>query len=333
MTDQPVQEATSNRFVGALLGMVVGDAIAKPSIGWTPYSTHKKYQWLDAYYQIDGAKGGEYSHISRMSLEVAKSIVEKGCIEEKACADVLVGKVSTCHDLDVVSKESLSRYAAGIQLDKAGDPNSQSHEFLARLIPVGIYAAAKGHDGIELAKLCRSVCGVTHSSRGAILAGWVVAKLVRDSIRNFKILTNPYEWYQSDKSLLAQMIDFARKAESTMKIDKDTSLAERLLFSRRRLQDGTSIPEFVGLIGNRQGAGEVLPFSVFCFMKNPDSFKAVIETATMGGASTTNAALVGAMVGAYAGFSFIPEDIRNDTSNSSNVVLLGEKLAEVLLKC
>lgn len=331
MSEQPPREATANRFIGSLVGMIVGDALARPSIGLTPYSTHKRYQWIDHYYPVDG-ESGCYTSVSRIALAVARAISETRSVDAKTCADRQLDAFKMNGDIDDISKAAFIRYGSGgVELDKAGDPDSVAHEFLTRHVPVGIYAAATGVDDLDMAKLCRAATGVTHSSKRAIIGGWVVAKIIRDSIRNFKVLNNPQEWYQSDKSLFASIVTFVRRAEISIGIVGDEALADRLLFVRRRLQDNTSIQEMVGLIGNRNSMLEVLPFSVFCFMRAPDSFQAVTDVASMGGASTTCTSLVCAMQGAYGGLVAIPEDMRVDAKNSSKVVELGEKLAEVLL--
>ena len=74
--------ANQSRFLGALLGMGIGDALGMPVAGWTPAQIEERYRAIDDYHRHvfeDGAeiKAGEFTDDSEIAL----------CIVETATAN------------------------------------------------------------------------------------------------------------------------------------------------------------------------------------------------------------------------------------------------------
>ena len=324
------REYVSQKFVGTLLGMAIGDAMGLPSNGLCPYLSYKKYQQIDDFYPSTGNPPGTYSIHTKYALNIAKSIKEKISIDKESLLAAQTHVSQKAPDSDE-TKSSIIKIAA-LPYEKCGSANSLSPSFLLKMIPVGMLAAVKGYDELDLLKQCRDVCILTHGYRPSWLAGYVVAKIVRDAIRSSQELRNPYEWYQSDMSIFAKIINSVRQFETTMKGDEilADNLSGRLSFIRRKLQQGVDVDSIVGLCGNSGHAFVDVSFAVFCFMRSPDSFNAMVDSASMGGDSSINTALVGAFVGAYAGQNAIKESLRFDVKNKINITELGEQMMENL---
>ena len=283
-----------NRITGVFFGLGIGDALGKPVTGLSPFEIMSRYQTVDAFYGHKHDKPGQYSHIARDAFYIARSIYENGTIN----IDDLTQKITT--------KE------AEFQPD-----------FLPRVVPVAAHLCFNPVDDTTILKTCRDVVMITQKQKISVLPAFIIAKIIVDCIRNRKALDNPSDLYQSDKSLLARIIETLQQAEKRLEIKPKILFSDRIMFTRKKLQARISIEEFLGMNGNRE-TDECAAFSLFCFMKSPDSFNSVIAAASMGGNASVNACLVGSMVGAYTGPICFAQDFKDNVENSSKILSWGE---------
>ncbi|MEK7512006.1 MAG: ADP-ribosylglycohydrolase family protein, partial [Patescibacteria group bacterium] len=75
---------------------------------------------------------------------------------------------------------------------------------------------------------------------------------------------------------------------------------------------------------------ESIPFSMATFLRHPTDFRAgVLEAVNAGGDTDSNAAMVGALIGANCGVEAIPEEWRNFRKEFEEPVRLGEEFHRV----
>lgn len=318
----------ADKFRGALLGMAVGDALGMPAQGLSPYEVAKSFQLIDAFYPLrsKGIEAGQYTSASQLALIVARSIakskgVDKGSVEEG------YGSISSPKTLPDDVRNPMEKLRAGY--GDASAASSASCSFLPRMIPVGLWASvAKPSDG-DLLRACKTVALPSHGHRAAVIAGYVVAKVVMECVRDSSSLGSPYDMCESDKSLLSRVGAVVRQAESKLSEDElgNDRMWMRLQEVGARLQAKATVQEVYGLFGQGDDARTVASVAIFCFMSAPDDFTSVMTVASLGGESAVRAAVVGGLCGAFSGDEFMPPDMVEHVENSMRIGALGNMLA------
>lgn len=107
---------------------------------------------------------------------------------------------------------------------------------------------------------------------------------------------------------------------------------DRVSARLERLLKGSLLADPVRLrneIGTSSFALESVPFAIATFLRHPSDFHAAIDEAILAGGDTdTNAAMVGALVGAYAGLEAIPEKWRTFRPEFTQAFDLGEQMCK-----
>jgi len=292
----------TSRMTGIFFGLGIGDAIGKPVNGLSAFEIMSRYQTVDAFYSHKHEKPGQYSPVARDAFYVARSIYENGTIN----VDDLTQKIT------IKERES-------------------QPDFLPRVVPLAAYLCFNPVDDITILKSCKDVVFITQKEKSLVLPAFVIAKTIIDCIRNRKALDNPSDLYQSDRSLLARIIETLQQAEKKLDPKPKILFSDRIVFTRKKLQAKATTEEFLGINGNRD-AEECAAFSLFCFLKSPDSFNSVITAASMGGSASVNACLVGSMIGAYTGTICFAQDFKDNVENSAKILSWGENFVEKFFK-
>ncbi len=295
------RDSLLSRFTGLIHGLAIGDALAKPTTGLSPYEIMCRYQIMDAFYPDNYDGPGKNSPIAKNAFIVLKSIFENGKIVQE----------------DIKPK---------LFEEKNNQPS-----FLTRILPLAGFLSFTPIDDITIIKECKDLVFTTHQDRNFVLPAFAIAKCAIDCIRNRKSLDNPNDLFQKDLSLMSRIINTIQAMEKTLKTKPDFLFSDRLAFTRRKLQSRVSIEEFLGINGNTT-ANECACFSLFCFMKSPDSFKTICTAASMGGSANVNASLVGGLVGGYSGGICFQEDLRDNVESSSKLSTMVENLIDKFFK-
>jgi len=323
----------SERCAGALLGLAVGDALGRPAEGLSPYGVFRRFQTLDAFYPAKGSKPGEYGFKAQLALVTAKAIQAAKGVDPLGIKELAL-RIHAPKPRDEETRLALERLAS-MEPALSGSPDSASPSFLPRMVPVGLWgAAARPPDG-GLLRACAEAARMTHSHRPSVLAGFVVARIVKEAVAEPKGVEDSYGMYGSDKSLLAGVIETCRRAEAGFvgKESTEDKLWMRLDLVSRRLQSRAHVEDVVCLFGGARPptAAQVACLAAFCFMRCPDSFSSVVKAASMGGPADSVASLVGAMCGAFSGPGFMPEDMRTQVEGAAKIEALAKAMAESLL--
>lgn len=325
-------ENIDDKFSGSLLGVAIGDALGTPAVNMTPFIVKQKYQILDAFYPSIKFKTspGDYGFSTQVALIIAKALMEDKEINKKNLSDYYLKLYKTTNrNIESEISESLQRLDNGIEYDKCAS-NSISDSFLPRMIPVGLWSSMLSINDKELVKNCKDILLPTHNNKNAVIIGFVIAKIINECIKNQSSISNPYEMYGSENSLLSRIISLVRNAEEKTEENNSDKIWVRLQETSRMLQKNCTPESFVGTFGNIKVAKITGLLSIFCFMRSPDDFSSIRIAASLGGSSNISASLVGGMCGAFAGTSFIPKDMIEHVQNGSKILLLGEQMYNCL---
>jgi ADP-ribosylglycohydrolase len=320
-----------DRVAGCLLGMAAGEALGIPANGMTPWHVTKKFQSIDGFFsqRPGGAGCGQYGDGSRFVLNMAAPMRKSPKIEQGQVASAYVamrGKVGGPWG------DAADRMSNGTPFEQCGNSSLYPPEACFCGVPVGLWAAmAEAPSEVDILRACKLMAAPVYSIKACALAAFLVAYVIKDCIRNAKSLAGKEEMFERDLSLMSRAASWVRRAAASLEgEDKDIGVdaAERMDFARKSLQSGRGVAEFVGMHGNSHNAMECAVFSLFCFMRAPDDFRAACSAASMGGPAGVNAAMVGALCGAHSGLSFLPIDVQRGVSNAPRILALAEKLSK-----
>lgn len=318
-----MNQALYARVAGALAGQAVGDALGAPADGLSAYDIATRFQKIDDYF----GGNGRFSLATRFGYGLAFAF-RKGPSPEasqKAHEQVLVK----------LPNESIEEWARlGIVADpkipmmSRGHATSMGVEIVAKLCPLGAWSANVDMDDNQLLLACKLAALPTHAFRPSILSSFVIVKIIREVIRNHDAYSRSSDLFDKEGSLLHQVVEFCRSVEGKLSPEEMNagSISERLAYTRARLQGRCRPVEFASLNGHSRDVMEMVTFSVFCFMNRPEEFKAVVESIGFGGKAVVRGAIMGAMIGAFAGIRDVPPSLVRDVDGSDRVLALAKEL-------
>jgi poly(ADP-ribose) glycohydrolase ARH3 len=98
----------------------------------------------------------------------------------------------------------------------------------------------------------------------------------------------------------------------------------------RELLGGQDKEKVIAVLGNGIEAPRSVPTAIYCFLRQPQSYKdTVIYAISLGGDTDTIAAMAGAISGAYLGIEAIPSEWRAKLENREYIEALAENLWQI----
>jgi ADP-ribosylglycohydrolase len=279
-----------DRFLGALMGMAIGDALGMPVVGWSAEQIRDRYGGIDTFFPRtfpDGTKvsAGEFTDETEAALCVVESLTASG-------GEVDVANIGT-RLLHLARSES--RRWMSPQTLAALDEAEESLEFsrplvddieatpdvLARGVPIGLLHSIGSFDSGGLTRDAEAVARVTHGSPLAIAGVTAVAYLTRLATRGE---TATGDWASETAAFLGQgavadalgSADAGRNAQS---IDASKALPNVIATALNSAVSATGFPE------------------------------AVFSAVNLGGPADSRGALAGAVAGARQGVAGIPQPL------------------------
>jgi poly(ADP-ribose) glycohydrolase ARH3 len=179
-----------------------------------------------------------------------------------------------------------------------------------RIAPVGLLF----HDAVDLYETARASASVTHAHPvgvdGAAVLAWAVAQAVRLTPQE------PFPFDQFSQGL----IEFARTPE----------IRDKLVLVEGVIAQDVPSSQAARSLGRGVAVDESLPFSVYSFLRHPQSFESCLFCAVLnGGDRDTLGAMACAISGAYLGIEGIPQAWREKLENREHIAELALKLAEM----
>lgn len=151
-------------------------------------------------------------------------------------------------------------------------------------------------------------------------------------------ITHSHELGKEGAALQACAVALALNTPSDEDIDREAFLSNLQNFIRDQLykEKVAQIRELLGeqdkakvvaVLGNGIEAPRSVPTAIYCFLRQPQSYKdTVIYAISLGGDTDTIAAMAGAISGAYLGIEAIPSEWRAKLENREYIEALAENL-------
>jgi len=154
-------------------------------------------------------------------------------------------------------------------------------------------------------------------------------------------ITHSHELGKEGAALQAYAVALALNIAPGEEIDRDAFILKLQKFaqnqiyreklaSMRKLLDEQDRQQIVVALGNGIEASRSVPTAIYCFLKQPRSYKdCIIYAISLGGDTDTIASMAGAISGAYLGVNAIPPKWRLKLENRAYIEALAEGLCQI----
>lgn len=309
------------RFLGAILGCAVGDALGAPYEGKPRRYLKELANLADEYEKMSGYPLGQYTDDTQMTLKLCESIISRSKIEGKDVADrfsllwrsnSIIGEGASCRDA------MMNIIARNADWDEAGTEEGRAGNGAAmRVSPVGLFdsddLSALKDDAITQAM-------ITHRDKRAKAGAVAVAAAIYYCIHNKDI--EPHAFLDFIIELTSEISDEFSEALRELKGIIDLSEDEAFInIASRGVKDdnpSSGITPFVI---------QTVLASFYHFLKSPDDWKKSVEGALgFGGDTDTTASITSAISGCYNGYHAIPRNLIEDLKDTEYIHGIALKL-------
>ena len=273
-----------DRYLGALVGLAVGDALGAPLEGRPP-GTFTPLEDL-----VGGGahrlEAGQWTDDTAMALALADSILEHGRLDESD----LIAKFAQwrdegawsctgrCFDIGITTSAAIDRWQrSGDPFAGSSDPMTAGNGSLMRLAPVAI-AFAADPEALRDAAVRQSL--TTHAAPAAVAACEAYAMLLADVL--------------SGLALDDALVRLAARA-GAIEVPEIAAIAAGSWRGKRRRDIRSS-----GYVVHS------LEAAIWCVARSSSFEEAVLTAANLGDDADTTAAIAGQLAGALYGASGIP---------------------------
>jgi poly(ADP-ribose) glycohydrolase ARH3 len=296
-----------DRFVGALLGLMTGDALGRSAKGHTPEELLER----SGHEMI----GGFYTEDTAMMISLAEMLVACGAVDQDDLARRLGENLDPMRGHNPGELEVLYRLEQGLDWRDVNRTVFEDGSFgiggSPRAAPVGLFY----HDDLDaLIEAAAASAEVTHAHpigmAGAVTVALAVALAVKratprhmfDEIQD-RLAAHDYGGFLPYLAVLPELLD-----------------------------SWPSPPQVVeNLGGHALTVQQCVPAGLYCVLRHPDSFEKAVGFAVMfGGDADSIGAIAGAIAGAYHGVAGIPakwtDRLENEERGRDFVIDLAKRL-------
>jgi poly(ADP-ribose) glycohydrolase ARH3 len=335
-------EQGRSKFVGALLGVMVGDTFGAPVEGWTSerigdvlrvLSTlppNSPYRGL--YDNVVGVLSGHvapgrgnYTDDTQMTMAVAESLLARGSFDGEDMAAHLAAYCDGKRSYGPGVYSVLQSLRRGVPWTEAGGrlfsgEGSLGNGGASRVTPIALLY--QDGDPACLRHYAELSASITHThplgKEGAALLAAAIAHAVRlDPAQPLDATA----FLNDLRAFLSPNTGVYQESLNTI-----ASLLTRTPTHR----------EVADLLGNRIEAPRSVPTAIYAFLANANSFRdAVLFAIRLGGDTDTIGAMTGALAGAYHGADALPPEwlrvLENDVKGMDYIRDLAERLHALYL--
>lgn len=323
------------RTEGSLYGMATGDALGVPTSFMTHAYIAKTWGWIDTFYPPekghiyhDGLKAGEYTDDTEQALALAKSFIRNKKVEPLDVVDELIAWADRVKDkyaspLGPSTERALKSIKAGAPITESGKYGNTNGSAM-RISPIGIIHGLRGSSCKEMVRDVYLTCMPTHNTNVCVATAaaiaWGVALCIRGETNIDKIVQ--------------ETVRAAEIGNQYGNVVTSPSIGKRIEFLREMVHKSTdpkqTLAEIYDMFGGGDLAADSVPVAIALFALGKGDPRLVNEyCVNLGGDCDTNAAMAGAMAGAYAGVDAVPVAWR-DTIREVNKVDLTQYAKDLI---
>lgn len=296
-----------SKFLGCLIGAAIGDGLGAWREG------RRIAEKEDIASLAERVEELAYTDDTHMTIGVVESLIQSRGFDGEHMAQTFIKNYET---------EPWRGYGPGpprvFRMIKSGEPwdsaaskiyrgGSFGNGSAMRVAPVGLLYS---NNPAKLREIAYKSSSITHShelgKEGAALQAYAVALA----------LNTPSGEEIDREAFLLKLQNFAQ-----------TQLYKEKIANTKELLGEQDRARVVAVLGNGIEALNSVPTAIYCFLKQPKSYKdSVIYAISLGGDTDTIASMAGAISGAYLGIEAIPQEWRLKLENKAYIEDLAEKL-------
>lgn len=297
-----------SKFVGALLGAALGDAVGE--LAFQAPDRGALLALLDQTPQL------RYTDDTVMTLLVAEHLIAHGDLQPQILGHQFREQYhkepwrgygeSTRYIFSLVENEGIGYIDAALRLH--GGAGSFGNGAAMRIVPVALYY----HRSAELRDKVAAASRITHAHPVAIDAAAVLALAV-----SRLLAVNAHRPF-APHALLAELIGDARTGQIRDKLEHLPHL----------LASDMPPAQVAEILGHGTAAHESLPFALYSFLAHPHEFMECVLCAILsGGDRDTLGTMAGALAGTLLGAEALPKAWLARLENRQHIETLARELA------
>ncbi len=296
-----------SKFLGCLIGAAIGDGLGAWREG------RRIAEKEDIASLAERVEELAYTDDTHMTIGVVESLIQSRGFDGEHMTQTFIKNYET---------EPWRGYGPGpprvFRMIKSGEPwdsaaskiyrgGSFGNGSVMRVAPIGLLYS---NNPAKLREIAYKSSSITHShelgQEGAALQAYAVALA----------LNTPSDEEIDREAFLLKLQTFAQ-----------TQLYKEKIANTKELLGEQDRARVVAVLGNGIEALNSVPTAIYCFLKQPKSYKdSVIYAISLGGDTDTIASMAGAILGAYLGIEAIPQEWRLKLENKAYIEDLAEKL-------
>ena len=296
-----------SKFLGCLIGAAIGDGLGAWREG------RRIAEKEDIASLAERVEELAYTDDTHMTIGVVESLIQSRGFDGEHMAQTFIKNYEA---------EPWRGYGPGpprvFRMIKRGEPwdsaaskiyrgGSFGNGSAMRVAPIGLLYS---NNPAKLREIAYKSSSITHShelgKEGAALQAYAVALA----------LNTPSDEEIDREAFLLKLQNFAQ-----------TQLYKEKIANTKELLGEQDRARVVAVLGNGIEALNSVPTAIYCFLKQPKSYKdSVIYAISLGGDTDTIASMAGAILGAYLGIEAIPQEWRLKLENKAYIEDLTEKL-------
>lgn len=310
----------SDRLRGALLGVLVGDALGVPVEG----------MGRDEFEAVTGMRGGgshlqppgTFSDDGSLMLCAVESLVEKKGFDAADQGDRMLRFYFNRHwtarhvtfGVGFTTREAIVRIREGKPAAEAGldDEDSNGNGPLKRLLPLELFAHARGLTTRETVDLAHRSAKITHAHPRAQLVSGFHALLARALL---------------DGKSPASAVDFVREQAQELYASDPWNAeyrhVQQLMERNWRFVERPQVPSTGYIVHTLEAA-------IWCLLREKPFAETVLEAVNLGDAADSLGAVVGGLAGLIHGAEAIPDKWQKALARRDEVEALFARFRESL---
>lgn len=310
-TPDPAGVSLRDRFVGCLLGCVVGDALGAPYEGLWARDIPDEPALLAGFGEFEGYPAGQFTDDTQLTVATVRAVVAAGEVSPLHVARaiaalfaraVVIGPGGACLAAAHAFLETGDWETCGAEHGQAGNGAAM------RTAPLGL--AFLDHPD-RLPAAVADVSRITHHDARSVAGGVAVAKVAQLFASDPHI--DPAALCaavgEAVREISPPFAEWVGRVPSLLNEPAETAVATIA-------RAGVPAPEFDAPIITPFVVPSVLA-ALWCLLRHPESWSAAVTTAIrLGGDVDTLGAIVGALAGVRLGVGAIPEHLRRTVRQS-----------------
>ena len=321
-----------DKIKGMLIGLALGDALGSPLETLSAEEIKSQYgsvaDFVPAHKNnIHQIQNGSCSDDTQLTLAVLQAIIEaRGFNMNKIAAAHVSAMKQSANGWAGTTKEAVHKLERGISWEHSGETIVPNHGVgngvVMKIAPLAAFLAICHSDDLTKLEVVRTFTKMTHANSLAVSGALCQVEAI-----NYCLNHNSGNFDTSE--FISNVLAAAEQGIDSVPLSRAPDpLIERLLLLNEA--QGYSDEKIVEVCnGGSSYVAESLPQSLMFFLRQHQSFTALLDVLNAGGDTDTNASIVGALLGALHGAEIFPEYLTSKLKDLDLLTKTAEQFCEL----